>query len=540
MSLKVESAPGFMGPVQCSARAEAEEKKGAAMLRPSRRMAKLGLDLAGGAVPGDRGVAEVGFVGHVAGQRGVVAEDGVLGNLLMVSHALEKSPEVRFFLVPGSAAIAESLPDGFLAGLGVVLLVPFLEIRFAHGLRIAGSVVAGRFVLAGLRVVVDVEFRDFQDSLGALEAVGLRCVATEIQPHINRHASVVEERGVDIGHVAAVRETENAAKGHGALGRLVPAKHVVHAADEVHEQVAGEAGAVFFPAAPAREVLGRSVWIPRPLCGDALPSVPIEIGEREIGWRRIFPGAGGIVAAVRAFDERDSADDAVGEQFFGFSTDDGAHALRTDLYHAAGFFRGGDHGEAIGGGVRHGLFAVDIFAGVDGVNDDLLVPMIGDGGDEAVDFLVVEEIFVAAGGGDFLADNFLRERVAAVVEIAGGDAFDAGQLNGFAKQAGALHADTDDAKANTVARRDGLQRQRNVLGLKKDCGRRCQGASGSGTALQEFAAGKIFFHDALLKKVDGAKLKVQTKTAEQSAAALQDYFSGWTLTSLKKTTSFSL
>src|SRR6267143_1548040 len=178
MSLQVESAPGFMGPVQFSARADGEGKGGAMCCAPTKGITELGFDLAGGGVPGDGGVAEIGFVGHVAGQRGVVAEDGVFGDLLMVSHALEKSPEVRFFFVPGSAAIAESLPDGLPAGLGVVLLVPLLEIRLAHGLRIAGSIVAGGFIFAGLRVVVDVEFRDFQDSLGALEAVGLRGVAT--------------------------------------------------------------------------------------------------------------------------------------------------------------------------------------------------------------------------------------------------------------------------------------------------------------------------------------------------------------------------
>src|SRR6266478_9853662 len=265
MSLKVESAPRFMGAIQCSALKASERRSEGRMQRrreiplcagrPSRRRERgtksrpaslgmtvggsigapaaeekkrgtrrggcpykgimdLGFDLAGGGVPSDCGVAEIGFVGHVAGQRGVVAEDGVFGDLLMISHALEKSPEVGFFLVPGSAAIAESLPDGFLAGLGIVLLVPLLEIGLAHGLRIAGSVVAGRFVFTGLRVVIDVEFRDFQDSLGALEAVGLRSIATEIQPHVNRHASVVEERGVNVGHVAAVRETENTTESH--------------------------------------------------------------------------------------------------------------------------------------------------------------------------------------------------------------------------------------------------------------------------------------------------------------------------------------
>src|SRR6266850_80846 len=176
MSLKVESAPGFMGAIQCSAlKASGQRSEGRMQRRreiplcagrPSRRSERgtksrpashgmtvggeyrgtrrrgkkrgtrgggcpykgimdLGFDLAGGGVPSDCGVAEIGFVGHVAGQRGVVAEDCVFGNLLMVSHALEISPEVWFFLVPGSAAIAESFLDGFLTGLGIVLLVPF-------------------------------------------------------------------------------------------------------------------------------------------------------------------------------------------------------------------------------------------------------------------------------------------------------------------------------------------------------------------------------------------------------------------------------
>ena len=73
----------------------------------------------------------------MAGQRGVVAEDRVFGDLLMVSSALEESPEVRFFLIPGSAAITESLLDGLFAGLGIVLLVLFLEIDFAQCARIA-------------------------------------------------------------------------------------------------------------------------------------------------------------------------------------------------------------------------------------------------------------------------------------------------------------------------------------------------------------------------------------------------------------------
>src|SRR5229473_960086 len=426
----------------------------------------LRLDLVGGGVPGDGGFAEIGFVGHVAGEGGVVAEDGVFCDLLMIAHTLEKSPEVRFLSVPGFAAKSKSLLHRLLAGLGIVVLVPFLEIGFAHRLRIPVSVIAGRFVFAGLWEVGDGVFGNFEDALGTLEAVDLWRIAAKIEAEINGRAAVIEERGVDIRHIAAVWEAKDAAESHSLLWWGIPAEHEVHAADKMDEQIAGQAGAVFLPAAPARENIG----IEGDLGNLALPSVPIEICGREIGRRRIFPRAGGIVAAKRAFDESESADDAVGEKLLGFGTNDGADALRADFHDAAGLLCGSDHGDAVGGGMGHWLFAVDIFAGVDGVDDHLLVPMIGDGGDEAIDFLVIEEIFVAPCGGDFFADNFLGESMAAVVEIASGDAFDAGKLDGVVKETGALHADTDNAEAQTIARRGRLQGQRNVFRLKKNCG----------------------------------------------------------------------
>src|SRR5207245_4012254 len=186
--------------------------------RPCKRFRKLGFDLVGGGVPSDGGLAEIGFVGHVAGEGGVVAEDGVFSDLLVIAHALEKSPEVRFFSVPGFAAISETLFHGFLAGLGIVVLMPFLEISVAHRLWIAGGVIARRLVFAGLREIGDGVFRDFENSLGTLEAVDFRRIATEIEAEIDRRAAVIEERGVDVGHVAAVREAKNGAESHGALG----------------------------------------------------------------------------------------------------------------------------------------------------------------------------------------------------------------------------------------------------------------------------------------------------------------------------------
>ena len=203
----------------------------------------------------------------------------------------------------------------------------------------------------------------------------------------------------------------------------------------MHEQVAGHAGAVFPPAAPAREIFGRSIRIPDPLGGIALPRVPIEIAEGQIRRRGIFPRAVGVVAPVRAFHQSESAEDSGGEKLFRFCADDGADALRTDLHDASGLLRGGHHGYTVGGRVRHGLLAVNIFSGAYSVDDNLPVPMIGDGGDEAIDFFVGEEFFVDPRGGDFFSGDFLGESVATVVEVAGSDAFDARELDCLFEQA---------------------------------------------------------------------------------------------------------
>src|SRR6266700_5352640 len=503
MSRIVAIAVGFIG-ANSLARYAGGKRRGHDVSCPYDRIcgegAKSGFDLAGGGVPGDGAFAEIGFVGHVASQGSVVAEDGVFGDWLAVAHALEEFPKVRFFFVEGNAAIGESLGDGFFTGLGVVVFVPFFEIRFAQGAGKAVSVIAGGFVFAGLREIGDSGFRDFENSFGTLEAIDFRSIAAEIEAQINRGAAVIEERGVHVGHVAAIFEAQDVPESHGALGRLIPAKHVDHAADEMDEQVAGNAGAIFLPAAPAREIFRRRDRVPGSLGGAALPSVPVEIFRREIGRRRIFPSAVGIVAAKGAFHQSESAEDAGGEKLFGFRANDGADALRTDLHDAAGFLRGGNHGYAVGSGVRHGLLAVDVFAGAHGVNDNLAVPMIGDGGDEAVNFFVSEKLFVNARGGDFIAGDFLGENVAAVVEVAGGDAFDAWELDGFFEQAGTLHADANDAEAQAIARRDRLKRKRDMFGLKKNCRRSGERASGTGRAVEKLAAGKIFFHGALLER----------------------------------------
>src|SRR6266851_4035906 len=93
-----------------------------------------------------------------------------------------------------------------------MILVPFLEIDIAHGVRIAVSVITRGIVFTGLREISDDGFRDFENSLRALEAVDFRRIAAEIQSQINRRPAVIEQGAVNVGHIASVLEAQNVAE----------------------------------------------------------------------------------------------------------------------------------------------------------------------------------------------------------------------------------------------------------------------------------------------------------------------------------------
>jgi len=98
--------------------------------------------------------------------------------------------------------------------------------------------------------------------------------------------------------------------------------------------------------------------------------------------------------------------------------------------------------------VRHGFFAVHILARAHGVYDDLFVPVVGYSNQDGVDRIVIQQLLVASGRLDGFTDNFTRQFMSAIVKIASGYAFDAGQLNGSCQQLGAFHANPYNAKAN--------------------------------------------------------------------------------------------
>ena len=76
---------------------------------------------------------EVQLIGHVAGDRRVMAEDGVLDHRLPRLHGLEELPQVRPGVVVRVGPIAHTVVQRFLAGPGIVLAMP----RSMYSLRMA-------------------------------------------------------------------------------------------------------------------------------------------------------------------------------------------------------------------------------------------------------------------------------------------------------------------------------------------------------------------------------------------------------------------
>ena len=120
--------------------------------------------------------------------------------------------------------------------------------------------------------------------------------------------------------------------------------------------------------------------------------------------------------------------------------------------------RGLDHLRAIGVEMDHGLFAVDVFAGLHGVDGGLLVPVVGGADDDGVDIFAREDLVVVAGGEDVVAPDFLAVREAAVVAVGDGDELDAGDLHRDLGVSLALAAGADQRDLDVVVGGDGFGR----------------------------------------------------------------------------------
>src|SRR5262245_50213903 len=122
-----------------------------------------------------------------------------------------------------------------------MLFVPALGIGIAQSLGETSGIPARSVVLACLRGEGKLVRVNVQHSLRAHESVTLGNVGAEVETHDDGKVSVLEDRVVNIRHVAAVLPAKDAAHRHGALGWLVQTQYVECAAHKMHQQIASDA-----------------------------------------------------------------------------------------------------------------------------------------------------------------------------------------------------------------------------------------------------------------------------------------------------------
>jgi len=128
--------------------------------------------------------------------------------------------------------------------------------------------------------------------------------------------------------------------------------------------------------------------------------------------------------------------------------------------------------------VVHGLFEVEVFARVHGVDGGLLVPVVGCGDDDGVDVFAGEDLFVVTGGEKMVAPELFGAGEAAVVAVGYGYEFDTGDAENGGGVALALEACADEGELDMVLGR--------CLGGCE--GLEVRGCSRKGAGLEERAA----------------------------------------------------
>jgi hypothetical protein len=159
----------------------------------------------------------------------------------------------------------------------------------------------------------------------------------------------------------------------------------------------------------------------------AEPAVVVELGR---------DGLGGLIGRGRVdgqtdLDGADTAEAAAADEFAGAAELLAGALLRTELEDAARFGDGGTEEHALGVRHRHGFLQVDIFAGEDGGERGLGVPVVGRADDDGVDVGTFQELTVvghdvdARSGRALFAVEFLDEAAAAGgargIDVAHGD-----------------------------------------------------------------------------------------------------------------------
>src|SRR5262249_30630958 len=127
------------------------------------------------------------------------------------------------------------------------------------------------------------------------------------------------------------------------------------AGEQMHEQIARDAGSVVAVVAPAEE----PNRLERTLRRAAEEAVPVDGLRRCVRGNRVLPGADRRVAVDPRLDHVELADRAAAIQVARLGVKDRADALAADLQNASRLPRGRDYAQPLVDLLHHGLLNVD-------------------------------------------------------------------------------------------------------------------------------------------------------------------------------------
>src|SRR5207249_3491850 len=200
------------------------------------------------------------------------------------------------------------------------------------------------------------------------------------QPHTHVFPYTTLFRSHHVRHIAAVFPIAQPS-GRVDTHRADGAGDEMHATEQMHEQIAGHAGAIIAVIAPSEKAHGFKRHFGRA----AQETIPVDGVGRSVGRNGILPCADSGITVPPGFHHIQLADGAAPVELLRFLIHNGTDALASHLYDAAGFLLGLNHALAIFDALYHGLLAVHVLTGIHGIDGDLGVPVIGCGDDDGVD-----------------------------------------------------------------------------------------------------------------------------------------------------------
>ncbi len=165
---------------------------------------------------------------------------------------------------------------------------------------------------------------------------------------------------------------------------------------EVDKEVSGDAARVILITAPAEKAVERK----RAFRGRTEEGFPIDGLRRGVGRYGINPCAGCSITIVGRANHSHLTEFSRANPFARLSLGLRTHTLAADLDDAIGFRGRVDDLHAFGGSISERLFTIDILTGLNGLDNNGLVPMIGRGHDDGVNRLGGDDVLEGRIGFD--------------------------------------------------------------------------------------------------------------------------------------------